>query len=113
MTAFWIAVVVGSVVSVIYITLGVQAFFRVRKDVLARASAGEMAGETADLDIDGLEANNAGTFSWKALLAVVASTSVIALLGVSPVFWYLPAILAIGSAVAVIVAFLIDRRSVS
>jgi hypothetical protein len=27
------------------------------------------------------------------------------------VFWYLPAILAIGSAVAVIAAFLIDRRS--
>jgi hypothetical protein len=42
---------------------------------------------------------------------VVISTSVIALLGVSPVFWYLPAILAIGSAVAVIAAFLIDARS--
>ncbi|MCK0173798.1 MULTISPECIES: hypothetical protein [Mycobacteriaceae] len=107
MTAFWIAVIVGSVVSVLYIGLGVQAFFRVRRDVLALAAA----GETADLDTEALEANDAGSFSWKALGAVVVSTSVIALLGVSPVFWYLPAILAIGSAVAVTVAFVIDRRS--
>lgn len=111
MIAFWIAVVVGIVVGVVYIALAVQAFLRVRKDVLARASAGETDGATAELDVDALEDNNAGSFSWKAGAAVVASTSVIALLGVSPVFWYLPAILAIGSAVAVIAAFLIDRRS--
>jgi hypothetical protein len=42
---------------------------------------------------------------------VVVSTSVIVLLGVSPVFWYLPVILAIGTAVAVIAAFIIDSRS--
>ena len=107
MIAFWIAVVVGSVVSVVYVTLGVQAFFRVRKDVLALAAS----GETADLDVEALEANDAGSFTWKAVGAVIASTSVIVLLGVSPVFWYLPAILAIGSAVAVIAAFLIDARS--
>ena len=107
MTAFWIAVIVGSIVGVVYITLGVQAFLRVRKDVLASAAA----GETADLDVEALEANTASSFSWKALVGVVGSTSVIALLGVSPVFWYVPAILAIGSAVAVIAAFLIDARS--
>jgi hypothetical protein len=33
------------------------------------------------------------------------------LLGVNGGFWYLPAILAIGSSVAVIAAFLIDRPS--
>lgn len=107
MIAFWIAVIVGIVVAAVYITLGVQAFFRVRRDVLALAAS----GETADLDVDALEANDAGSFSWKALGAVLVSTSVIALLGVSPVFWYVPAILAVGSAVAVIAAFLIDARS--
>ena len=107
MIAFWIAVIVGLIVSVVYITLGVQAFFRVRKDVLALAAS----GETADLDTASLESNDGTSFTWKALLAVVASTSVIALLGVSPVFWYIPAILAVGSAVAVIAAFLIDARS--
>ena len=107
--AFWTVSVLGVIISVVYITLGVQAFFRVRKDVLALAAS----GETADLDTEALEANDAGSFSWKALGAVVVSTSVIALLGVNPVFWYLPAILAVGSAVAVIAAFLIDARSES
>ena len=109
MIAFWIAVVVGVAVSVTYIALGVHAFLRVRKDVLALAAA----GETADLDVTTLDSAESGTFTWKALGAVVVSTSVITLLGVSPVFWYLPAALAIGTAVAVAVAFLIDRRSVA
>ncbi|VEG51372.1 Uncharacterised protein [Mycolicibacterium aurum] len=105
--AFWTASVVGTIVGIVYITLAVQAFFRVRKDVLALAAS----GETADLEVDTLDANDAGSFSWKALGAVAVSTSVIALLGVSPVFWYIPAILAVGSAVAVIFAFLIDAKS--
>lgn len=43
MIAFWIAVVVGGIVGVIYVTLGVQAFFRVRRDVLALAESGAAA----------------------------------------------------------------------
>ena len=107
MIAFWIAVVVGVTVSAVYITLAVQSFLRVRKDVLALAAS----GETADLEVDVLDENEASTFTWKALGAVVISTSVIVLMGVSPVFWYLPAILALGTAVAVSAAFVIDRRS--
>lgn len=105
MIAFWIAVVVGVVVAVAYIALGVQAFFRVRRDVLALAAS----GEPDDLATD--ELGDAGTFTWKALAAVAASTAVIALLGVSSVFWYIPAVLAIGTAFAVVSAFVIDRRS--
>jgi hypothetical protein len=102
MTAFWIAVVVGAFVAVAYITLAVQAFARVRRDVLRAAASGEPDDES------GL--GDDGVFTWKALGAVVGSTLVIALLGVRGVFWYLPPILAIGSSVAVIAAFLIDRR---
>jgi hypothetical protein len=105
MIAFWIAVIVGVVVAVAYIGLGVQAFLRVRRDVLALAES----DRSDDLSTDDI--GDAGTFTWKALGAVVVSTGVIALLGVSSVFWYVPAILAIGSAVAVVSAFLIDRRS--
>lgn len=107
MTAFWIAVVVGVAVAVAYIALAVATFLRVRTDVLALAAA----GETAELDVATLDEAESGTFTWKALGAVVVSTGVITLLGVSPIFWYIPAILAIGTAVAVVVAFLIDRRS--
>jgi uncharacterized ion transporter superfamily protein YfcC len=107
MIAFWIAVVVGVVVGVAYIYLGVEAFFRVRRDVLALAES----GQTAELDVDGLD-DDGRVFTWKAVGAVIASTAVIALLGVSSLFWYIPAILAIGSSVAVVSAFVIDRRSI-
>ncbi|WP_193046335.1 hypothetical protein [Mycolicibacterium baixiangningiae] len=106
MIAFWIAVVVGVVVGVLYLALGVQAFLRVRRDVLALAAS----GEAPVLDLEGLDDDTA-TFTWKALGAVVLSTSVIVLLGLNGLFWYIPPVLAIGSAVAVVAAFLIDRRS--
>ncbi|MEZ0340352.1 hypothetical protein ACAG25_10260 [Mycobacterium sp. pV006] len=106
MTAFWIAVIAGIVVGGTYLTLGVQAFLRVRRDLLAPTPA----EPGAEIDTTGLEDDNRA-FTWKALAAVGTSTAVIVLLGVSPAFWYLPAALAIGSAVAVVAAFLIDRRS--
>jgi predicted metal-binding membrane protein len=105
MIAFWIAVVLGVVVAVAYIALAVQAFERVRRDVLEAAAK----GEADDVSVDALDGEGS-VFTWKAAGAVVGSTSVIVLLGVSGLFWYLPAILAIGSSVAVICAFLIDRR---
>ncbi|MFS0899089.1 hypothetical protein [Mycolicibacterium litorale] len=107
MIAFWLALVAGVVIAVVYFTLGVQSFLRVRTEVLALAAA----EETSELDVEGLDSEEADTFTWKALGAVIASTTVIVLLGVNSLFWYVPAILAIGSAVAVIAAFLIDRRS--
>ncbi|MGH3643948.1 MAG: hypothetical protein ACRDUX_33565 [Mycobacterium sp.] len=104
MIAFWIAVIVGVAVGVVYITLAVQAFARVRTEVLASATTG------AEEDLSSDDFGDDGGFSWKAIGAVIFSTLVIVLLGISSVFWYLPAILAIGSSVAVIAAFVIDRR---
>lgn len=106
MIAFWAAVVAGIVIGIAYVTLGIQTFLRVRRDILSGGgqAAPDTTGDTAGLEGD------ATTFTWKAGAAVVASTSVIVLLGVNSVFWYLPAILAIGSAVAVTVALLIDRK---
>jgi uncharacterized ion transporter superfamily protein YfcC len=105
MIAFWIAVVIGIVVGAAYLTLGVQAFLQVRRDALVSAESADQV----EIDTTGLEDDNR-SFTWKAVGAVMASTLVIVLLGVSPVFWYIPAILAVGSAVAVVFAFVIDRR---
>jgi uncharacterized ion transporter superfamily protein YfcC len=105
MIAFWIAVIVGVAVGIVYITLAVQAFARVRTEVLASAAT------DATQDLSGDDVGDEGGFTWKAIAAVIFSTLVIVLLGVGSVFWYLPAILAIGSSVAVVAAFVIDRRS--
>jgi uncharacterized ion transporter superfamily protein YfcC len=105
MIAFWIAVIVGVAVGIVYITLAVQAFARVRTEVLASATT------DATQDLSGDDVGDEGGFTWKAIAAVIFSTLVIVLLGVGSVFWYLPAILAIGSSVAVVAAFVIDRRS--
>jgi hypothetical protein len=106
MIAFWIAVIVGAAVAVAYVSLGVQAFALVRKEVLVAATTGAADDLSAD------EVGPDGGFTWKAIGAVIFSTLVIVLLGVSSVFWYVPAVLAIGSSVAVIAAFVIDRRSI-
>lgn len=106
MTVFWIAVVVGAVVAVVYVALAVQAFARVRQEVRAAAACNHQP----ELDVDALEDERNDAFTWKAGGAVVVSTTVIVLLGVNGLFWYVPAVLAIGSSVAVIAAFLIDRK---
>ncbi len=106
MIAFWIAVAVGAVVALTYVALGVQAFIRVRRDVLAAAATGRQDDTLIDVRDD----NQHGDFTWKAIGAVIFSGLVIVLLGVNGLFWYLPAILAVGSSTAVIAAFIIERR---
>lgn len=105
MIAFWIAVVCGVLISVVYLALGARSFLRVRRDVLAAAEQGVVD------DVVDFPADVHRGFVWKALGGVCASTLVIVLLGLNSIFWYLPIILALGTGLAVIVAFLIDSRS--
>ena len=84
----------------------VQALERVPRDGLMV----DAAGEPHDV-ADALDDDEHGVFTWKALGTVVGSMRVIVLFGVSGDFSYVSAILAVGSSVAVIAAFLIDRRS--
>lgn len=101
MVAFYIALVVGLVTAVVYVTLAVQAFARVRRSVL------DGTAEIAD-PVDVYDGQSVG-FAWKAGAGVVASTLVIVLISSGPGWWYLVPFLAIGTALAVIVAFLVDR----
>ena len=82
------------------------------RDGLTVDAAGEPHDVAADaLDDDALDDDEHGVFTWKALGTVVGSMRVIVLFGVSGDFSYVSAMLAVGSSVAVIAAFLIDRRS--
>jgi hypothetical protein len=101
MAAFWIAAVLGAVTAVLYLGLALRAFLRVRRTVLA--------GKADELGDDATYARQGGDFTWKAGAGVVASISVIAALSLGGGWWYLVPFLAIGSAVAVVVAFLYDE----
>ncbi|MGE2837288.1 hypothetical protein [Mycobacterium sp. SMC-4] len=104
MTMFWTVTTVAMVVAIIYVAFGIRAFTRVRRDILQAATSGQIS-TVAELP----DEMHRG-FVWKAFGGVVASVTVIALLSVDGVFWYLPVFLAIGSAVAVITAFVVDGR---
>jgi hypothetical protein len=102
MTAFWVALAVGSVIALVYVTLAIGTFIRVRRAVLhgdpiERGGADDVVVEE-------------GGFTWKAIGAGIASLGVIVLISLDGAFWYLPPLLALGSAVAVICAFLTDRH---
>jgi hypothetical protein len=102
MTAFVIAVAVGIVTAVVYVGLAARALLRVRHSVLA--------GEEAPADPPGVYDGQAAGFTWKATGGVIASTLVIVLISAGSGWWYLVPFLAIGSSLAVIVAFLIDPQ---
>jgi hypothetical protein len=104
MTLFYLALALAVVVGAGYLALVGDAFLRVRRQILADEPAGD-----ADADY-GAQARG---FTWKALGGVAASTAVLALISATPSAWYLLPFLSIGSAVAVVVAFLIDRRATS
>jgi putative flippase GtrA len=104
MAAFIIATVVGAIVAVVYLVLALGTFKRVRDQRLAELAAGPATTRGSD-EIDPHQADG---FTWKAGLGVLASVGVLVLISIAPAFWYLIPALAIGSAIAVIVAFLID-----
>ena len=92
MTAFVIALVGGVVVAAIYIALAVQDIGRLR-------TAGAVPDDTSDV-------GGSDGFTWKAGIGVLASVLLLVGISVSAAVWYVLPFLAIGSAVAVIVAFL-------
>jgi len=101
MTAFVIATVLGVVVTAVYLALAGRSFAALR----AQLAAGEPVIETA-ADFD----TRVAGFRWKAPLAVLASTLVLVLISTTPVALALTPFLSIGTAIAVITAFLVERR---
>lgn len=99
MTTFYIALVLGAVVAVAYVALGYAEFQR------ARRTYGESAATVSDDDLD---AQGRG-FTWVALGGVVVSTTLLVLISHTSWAWYVLPFLSIGSALAVVVAFLVDR----
>jgi hypothetical protein len=100
MTIFTIALVAGLAVAVAYVLLAGREFRRLRAEV---------AAGTAPDPVDTYD-RQGRYFGVKAAAGVVCSTLVLVGVSVTPAAWYLLPFLAIGSSIAVIVAFLVDRR---
>ena len=100
MTAFYIALVLGGVIAAAYVALGYAEFQR------ARRTYGEA---TAVANDDDLDAQGRG-FTWVALGGVVVSTTLLVLISHAGWAWYILPFLSLGSALAVVTAFVVDRE---
>jgi hypothetical protein len=101
---FVIGPAVGVLTAAVYVALTVRAFLRVRGQALAGDERVEAEPATA---YDG----QSRYFACKAVGGVVASTLLLVLVSMSGLSWYLLPFLAIGTSIAVILAFLLDRRA--
>lgn len=97
MTLFWIATVLAVVITVVFVREGIREFLHVRD------------GADPDVTVQ-VQPQDDVRFSLKALGGVVVSFTCIVLISTTPYAWYLMPLLSLGSAVAVVVAFIVDRR---
>lgn len=100
MIAFYIALVLGGLIATAYIALGYAEFQR------ARQTYGEAAESVTGDDLD---AQGRG-FTWIALGGVVVSTTLLVLISHTSWAWYILPFLSLGSALAVVTAFVVDRE---
>ena len=110
MTIFYIGTGIGLVLAVVYLVVGTASFLRIRRDLLTvRAADGE-----AESDRVSGGSNTVSVvpgFTWKAGLAVFASFLILVAASYGSSVWYLMALGGLGTAAAVITAFVSERRS--
>jgi len=104
MTIFYIGATVGLVLAVIYLIVGAKSFLRIRREL---ASNNDIAIEE---EIDASEVALVPGFTWKATLAVLTSFVLLIAASYSGVFWYVLALSGLGTAAAVIIAFVLELR---
>ncbi|CAJ1580024.1 hypothetical protein [[Mycobacterium] wendilense] len=105
MTLFYIGATIGLVLAVIYLAVGTQSFLRIRRELAASAGT-----EALDNELDAAEVALVPGFTWKATLAVLTSFILLIIASYSGVFWYVLALSGLGTAAAVIVAFVLELR---
>jgi len=114
-----IASIFAVIVSLVYLGCIWKSFREVSRVLQEAEAGGGSAQPAASISATASSASNAAAFSapeteswfsWKALISIVASSAILFIAGRSAFFWNLIPFVAIGSAVAVIVAFSIDFR---
>ena len=105
MTLFYIGASIGVVLAAIYLTVGTLSFLRIRRELAAGTGVDAFHNE-----IDSSEIALVPGFTWKATLAVLTSFVLLVVASYSGAFWYVLALSGLGTAAAVIVAFVLELR---
>jgi hypothetical protein len=101
---------IGVVLGVVYLAVGTLSFLRIRRELLNGTGLDRSEGPLDEADTPSAVALVPG-FSWKATVAVLTSFVALVVATFSGVFWYVLALSGLGTAVAVIVAFVLELRS--
>jgi len=104
-TLFYIGAGIGSVLAVIYLIVGALSFLRIRRELAAGTGI-----DAFDEELDSSEVALVPGFTWKATLAVLTSLVLLVIASHSGAFWYVLALSGLGTAAAVIVAFILELR---
>lgn len=104
MVIFYIGASIGLVLAVVYLIVGALSFLRIRRELLAGNSL------VREEEEDSAEVALVPGFTWKASLAVLTSFVLLVIASYSGAFWYVLALSGLGTAAAVIVAFLLELR---
>jgi len=104
-TLFYIGAGIGSVLAVIYLIVGALSFLRIRRELAAGTGI-----DAFDEELEPSEVALVPGFTWKASLAVLTSLVLLVIASYSGAFWYVLALSGLGTAAAVIVAFILELR---
>lgn len=96
MSIFHIALALGAAATLLF-------FFGLARGAVA-------AIRDADKTLDENESVEDGGYAWTAIAAVVASSAIVTLAGISPILIYMGPLLAIASAAGIGIAFLVEDR---
>jgi|GEM_PF-3030894 len=107
MTIFYIGAAVGAVLAVVYLIVGTLSFLRIRRELLNNNVIASIEAE--DNDPEGVAL--VPGFGWKATLAVLTSFVLLVVASYSGAFWYVLALSGLGTAAAVIAAFVLELRN--
>ncbi len=107
MVIFYIGASIGLVLAVVYLIVGALSFVRIRRELLKGTNFEVVQEEQTDSS----EVALVPGFTWKASLAVLTSFVLLVIASYSGVFWYVLALSGLGTAAAVIVAFVLELRN--
>lgn len=105
MVIFYIGAGIGAILAVVYLIVGALSFLRIRRELLHGTGVDALQDE-ADSSAVALVPG----FTWKATVAVLTSFVALVIASYSGAFWYVLAFSGLGTAAAVIVAFVLELR---